>query len=235
MSDDTPIAANDAHLSGIRTFAMRSGRMTEAQKKAYASLSAKWCIPFRNEPLDFAAAFGNDAPVTVEVGFGMGQATAEIAAQNPGKNYIGIDVYKAGVGRLLSEIERRGLTNLRLIEHDALDALQAMIPNSSVAAFHVFFPDPWPKKRHHKRRLMLRPRTALFAQKLMAGGLIFMATDWEPYAEEAMLELAATPGLKNVFEGFAPPQQWRPKTAFERKAEAQGRRTFELIFIKEEN
>ena len=229
MSGDTPIAAN----GGIRTYAMRSGRMTDAQKKAYAGLSARWRIPFAKEPLDFAALFGNGAPVTIEVGFGMGQATAEIAQANPGKNYIGIDVYKAGVGRLLSEIERRGLSNLRIIEHDALSALEAMVPDSSVAAFHIFFPDPWPKKRHHKRRLMLRPRTELFAKKLKVGGLIFMATDWEPYAEEALIELAATAGLKNAFEGFALPQEWRPKTAFEKKATAQGRKTYEIIFIKE--
>ena len=220
---------------GIRTYAMRSGRMTDAQKRAYASQSERLRIPFKDEPLDFAAVFGNENPVTIEVGFGMGQATAEIAQANPDKNYIGIDVYKAGVGRLLSEIERRGLANLRIIEHDALEALEAMIPNSSIAAFHVFFPDPWPKKRHHKRRLMLRPRTELFAQKLIAGGYIFMATDWKPYAEEALLELAATPHLKNAYDGFAPPQAWRPKTAFERKGVAQGREICELIFIKEEN
>ena len=220
---------------GIRTYAMRSGRMTDAQKKAYAGQSARLCIPFKDEHLSFAAVFGNENPVTIEVGFGMGQATAEIAQANPAKNYIGIDVYKAGVGRLLSEIERRGLANLRIIEHDALEALEAMIPNSSIAAFHVFFPDPWPKKRHHKRRLMLRPRTELFAQKLAAGGYIFMATDWMAYAEEALVELAATPHLKNAFEGFALPQTWRPKTAFERKAASQGRKTYELIFIKEEN
>ena len=165
MSDDTLIAANDEQLQGIRTFAMRSGRMTDAQKKAYAGLSARWCIPFGKTLIDFAALFGNEAPVTVEVGFGMGQATAEIAQANPNKNYIGIDVYKAGVGRLLSEIERRGLDNLRIIEHDALEALEAMVPDNSVAAFHVFFPDPWPKKRHHKRRLMLKPRTELFCAK----------------------------------------------------------------------
>ena len=242
MSDDTLYAEDGGQpqpvcrqADGIRTYALRSGRMTEAQKKAYSGLSALWRIPFKTEPIDFASVFGNDAPVTVEVGFGMGQATAEIAQANPAKNYIGIDVYKAGVGRLLSEIERRGLSNLRIIEHDALEALEAMIPDSSVAAFHVFFPDPWPKKRHHKRRLMLRPRTELFAKKLKGGGYIFMATDWEPYAEEAMLELAATPHLKNAFEGFAPPQAWRPKTAFEKKGEAQGREIFELIFIKEEN
>ena len=235
MSDDTFQPANGGGISrGIRTYALRSGRMTDAQKKAYGDLSLRWRIPFKNEALDFAAVFGNDAPVTVEVGFGMGQATAEIAQANPDKNYMGIDVYKAGVGRLLSEIERRGLSNLRIIEHDALTALEAMIPDSSVAAFHVFFPDPWPKKRHHKRRLMLRPRTELFAQKLTAGGYIFMATDWKPYAEEAMLELAATPRLKNAYSGFAPPQAWRPKTAFEKKGEAQGREIFELIFIKEE-
>lgn len=233
MSCDTPQAAKGGKPPrGIRTYAMRSGRMTEAQKKAYAACFARWSIPFKDDAIDFSDIFGNANPVIVEVGFGMGQATAEIAAQNPNKNYIGIDVYKAGVGRLLSEIERRALANLRIIEHDALSAIEAMVPDSSVAAFHVFFPDPWPKKRHHKRRLMLRPRTDLFARKLCEGGLIFMATDWKPYAEEALAELSATPRLKNVYSGFAPPQAWRPKTAFEKKGAAQGREIYELIFNK---
>ncbi len=236
MSEDASIEANSGgQLLGIRTYAIRSGRMTDAQKKAYAALSSHWCIPFQNAAINFAGLFENLNPVIIEVGFGMGQATAEIAEQNPEKNYIGIDVYKAGVGKLLFEIERRGLSNLRIIEHDALAALEAMIPDASVSAFHFFFPDPWPKKRHHKRRLMLRPRTELFARKLMVGGFIFMATDWKPYAEEALLELTATPSLKNAYEGFASPQAWRPKTAFERKGEAQGRKTHELIFIKEKN
>ncbi len=229
---DFPAGEGNLKMRRIRTYAIRSGRMTDAQKKAYAAYSAQWCIPFQTSALNFADIFENVNPVIIEVGFGMGQATAEIAERNPEKNYIGIEVHKAGVGRLLSEIERRGLSNLRIIEHDALTALEAMIPESSVSAFHVFFPDPWPKKRHHKRRLMLRPNTELFARKLSAGGFIFMVTDWKSYAEEACAELAATPSLKNVYGGFAPPQEWRPATSFERKGEAAGREICELIFTK---
>lgn len=216
----------------IHTYVLRAGRMTDAQKRAYEVHAARWCLPFRQSALNFAGIFGDLHPVVVEVGFGMGQATAEIAAQDPDRNYIGIEVHRPGVGRLLAEIERRSLSNVRIIEYDALPVLESMLPDNSVAAFHVFFPDPWPKKRHHKRRLMRRPRTGLFARKLAPGGLLFMATDWQPYAEEACAELSATPQLVNEYDGFAPRPTWRPETAFERKGKAAGRRIFDLVFRK---
>ncbi len=225
------MSENEVQFSSIKTFVMRKGRMTEAQKKAYAGLAEKWCIPYTAKPLDFSAIFGNTNPVIVEIGFGMGDATAEIAEQNPDINYLGLEVYKAGVGKLLSEIERRNLQNLRIIEHDALEVLQTMVSDHSLAGFHVFFPDPWQKKKHHKRRLMHRPRTELLTAKLKEDGYIYMVTDWEDYAEDAFAELSATAGLKSKYEGFAPPQPWRPQTKFKQKGMKKAHVIRELMFV----
>ena len=218
----------------IKTFVLRASRMTDAQKRDYETLSAKWCIPFEKKNLNFADIFGNSNPVVVEIGFGMGAATAIIAEQNPNINYLGIEVHTPGVGRLLGNIRDKNLQNLYIIEHDAMEVLEFMIPDNSVSGFHVFFPDPWPKKKHHKRRLMQRPRTNLLAKKLYAGGYIYMATDWEPYAEFALEELNLTETMKNKYEGFAPHQEWRPETKFEHKGLVAERKICELFFEKTE-
>lgn len=222
----------DAVLRTVHTFVLRAGRMTDAQKKAYETLSARWCIPFNEFPLNFIDVFDNVNPVTIEIGFGMGTATAIIAQNNPEKNYLGLEVHRPGVGRLLNEIESKNLNNLYIIEHDAIEVLEKMIPDESVSAFHIFFPDPWPKKKHHKRRLVQRPRTEILAKKLAPGGYIYMATDWEPYAEFALEELTLTEGLKNKYDGYAPHQEWRPETKFENKGLKADRRICELFFEK---
>jgi tRNA (guanine-N7-)-methyltransferase len=221
-----------APLRGIHTYVLRAGRMTEAQRRDYEIHSARWSLPFRETILNFTDVYENTQPVTIEIGFGMGKATAIIAENNPERNYLGIEVHRAGVGRLLGEIEKRNLTNVRIIEYDALEVLHSMIPDGSVSAFHIFFPDPWPKKRHHKRRLVQRPRTDLMAQKLAPGGYIYMATDWEPYGEEAYIELTATAGLESMYEGFAPRQSWRPETRFEEKGLKANHEICELMFRK---
>jgi len=221
---------HDVMMRTVHTFVMRAGRMTDAQRRDYETLSAKWCVPYNTEMLDFSALFGNDNPVTVEIGFGMGKATAIIASDNPNKNYLGIEVHTPGVGKLLGDIQSMGLQNIRIVEHDAMDVLKYMIPDASVDAFHIFFPDPWPKKKHHKRRLVQRPRTEFFAEKLKKGGYLYMVTDWLPYAEFALDELIATDGLVNRFEGFAPHQEWRPETKFEHKGKNAERVISELIF-----
>ena len=217
----------------VKTFVLRAGRMTESQRVAYENLKNRWCIPFENKPLNFTEIFGNMNPVIVEIGFGMGAATSIIAQQNPDINYLGIEVHTPVVGKLLNEIQLHNLQNLYIVEHDAMEVLSQMIPDSSVSGFHVFFPDPWPKKKHHKRRLMQRPRTNILTQKLMDGGYIYMATDWEPYGEFALEELSLTQGLKNKYSGFAPHQQWRPETKFERKGLNAQRKICELFFVKE--
>ena len=222
----------DAVLRTVHTFVLRAGRMTDAQRKAYETLSQRWCVPYTGSPLNFIDIFDNVNPVTVEIGFGMGAATAIIAQNNPEKNYLGLEVHRPGVGKLLNEIEEKNLSNLYIIEHDAIEVLENMIPDESVNAFHIFFPDPWPKKKHHKRRLVQRPRTDILAKKLAPGGYLYMATDWEPYAEFALEELTLTQGLKNKFSGYAPHQEWRPETKFENKGLKAERKISELFFEK---
>jgi tRNA (guanine-N7-)-methyltransferase len=228
------VAGGQPPGSPVRTYVLRAGRMTEAQKRSYTELSGRWCLPFECKPLNYTDIFDNTNPVVIEIGFGMGTATAIIAAENSGVNYIGIEVHTPGVGRLLHEIQERDLHNIRIIEHDAVEVLEYMIPDNSAAAFHIFFPDPWPKKRHHKRRFMRRPRTDLLASKLCPQGYLYMATDWEPYGISALEELEATPELANTAAGFVPRQPWRPETKFEMKGLRAEREIWELYFIKEQ-
>ena len=232
-SVDDPLPANK--FRSIKTYVLRIGRMTDAEKRNYNELHDVYCIPFEHKTLNFTEIFQNTNPVTMEIGFGMGHATSIIAKDNPNMNYIGSEVHVPGVGRLLSEIKKNQLKNLFIIEYDALEILESMIPDNSLQAFHIFFPDPWPKKKHHKRRLVQRPHTDLLAKKLAPGGYIYMATDWDEYAETAYEALSDTPSLKNKYEGFAPHQEWRPRTKFEQKGIDAGREIHELFFVKEED
>ena len=207
--------------------------MTAAQQKAYDELAPAWCIPFEEKKINFVDIFGNTNPIIVEIGFGMGDATVAIAEANPNINYLGIEVHTPGVGKVLSEIKRRDLKNLYIIEYDAMEVLEKMIADNSVNGFHIFFPDPWPKKRHHKRRLVQRPRTNLLAQKMASGGYLYFVTDIIEYAEFALEELKLTEHLKNKYDGFAEPQAWRTQTKFERKGLAADRQITEILFEKE--
>jgi tRNA (guanine-N7-)-methyltransferase len=215
----------------LKSYVIRTGHYTAAQKNAYDSLSEQFLLPFSEEKLDFLKIFGNKN-TTMEIGFGMGLATAEIAQVNPDKNYLGIEVHRPGIGRLLWEIKNRNLSNIRIIEYDAVHVTEKMIARGSLDAIHIFFPDPWPKKRHHKRRLIQRPFTQTLADKLKPEGYLYVVTDWEKYAFWALEELRATAGLLNVYEDFAPPQIWRPKTRFEQKGLDKEHVIKELYFIK---
>lgn len=239
MSDVNEISQNDAETKTlpqykreIKTYVLRAGRMTVAQEKAYKELSPSWCIPFEEKKLNFIDVFGNTNPIVMEIGFGMGDATVEIAQSNPDINYLGIEVHTPGVGRVLSEIKRRNLKNLYIIEYDALEVLDKMIGDNSLNGLHIFFPDPWPKKRHHKRRMIQRPRTDLMAKKLAKGGYLYFVTDVLDYAEFALEQLNHTNHLKNKYEGFAEPQPWRTQTKFERKGLVAERQITEIFFEK---
>lgn len=216
----------------VKSYVIRAGRTTQSERRNYSELRHVWCIPFERKLLNFAELFCNTNPVVIEIGFGMGQATAQIAQEHPEINYLAIDVHVPGIGRLLGEIQHRELSNLFIIEGDALDVLEAMIPATSVAGFHVFFPDPWPKKKHHKRRLVRRPNTDLIARCLEEGGYVYFATDWQEYAAFALSELSATEGLLNSCDGFCPRKDWRPTTKFEQKGLDAGRQIYELYFVK---
>ncbi|MCQ2598110.1 MAG: tRNA (guanosine(46)-N7)-methyltransferase TrmB [Treponema sp.] len=234
MNEDLKENATELTLRReVKTFVLRAGRMTDAQERAYKELSAKWCIPFyEDKKLDFKEVFGNDNPVVIEIGFGMGDATWQIAKENPETNYLGIEVHRPGVGKLLNHIENEGLSNLRIIEYDALEVLDKMVDDGGVDGFHIFFPDPWPKKKHHKRRMLQRPRTNLIASKLKKSGYLYFVTDWLPYAEFALEELNLTEGLKNRYDGYAEKQPWRSQTKFERKGQAADRVITEIMFEK---
>ena len=225
-----------SHLSAanhVKSYVLRAGRKTDAQKRSYDSLASKYSVPFENNKKNFSLIFGNENPVIAEIGFGMGAATAAIAADNPDKNYLGIEVHKPGIGKLLWEIDRRSLANIRIIEHDAAEVFCAMISAESLDGIHIFFPDPWPKKRHHKRRLIKPPFTEALASSLKPRGYLYICTDWEDYAHWALAQLSASDSLANACEGFALPQPWRPKTAFELKGLKQNHTVRELFFVKE--
>ena len=212
----------------IRSFVKRQGRMSPAQRRCYETL-----FPGNESGvIESVKLFGNANPLTVEIGFGMGRATACIAEKNPQNNYLGIEVHRPGIGRLLWEIEKSELKNIRIIEGDAEEVIMQRMADNTVSAFHIFFPDPWPKKRHHKRRLIKRPFTDLLASKLIPGSYIYMVSDWEDYGNQALCELSATPGLVNKYEAFAEPQDWRPKTEFELKGLKKKHEIKELYFEK---
>ena len=219
------------HLRAIRSFVLRQGRMSPAQTRAFESLGPRYIVSFRGDnPLDYGNLFGRDAPTIVEIGFGMGESTAAIAAMFPEKNFIGIEVHTPGVGALLKLVGEQGLTNLHLIQHDAVEVLKQMIPDRSLAGLHIFFPDPWPKKRHHKRRLIQPELVSLLARKLAADGYIHLATDWEEYAHQMLAVLQAEPGLKNSAASFAPRPAYRGTSGFERKGLAKGHDVWDLVF-----
>jgi len=216
---------------GIRTYVLRAGRMTDAQKRAMDGLWTRYGLEFDPKAgIDLAAAFGNANPVVAEIGFGMGRATWQIAMDNPSINYLGIEVHTPGVGRLISDLDARGIGNVRIFRHDAIEVFESMILPSSFAGLHIFYPDPWPKKRHHKRRLIREGLAEILASRLAPGAYLYFVTDIEDYALQALDVLSHTEGLRNRFEGFAPRQDWRPETKFEYHASRDGRGAWELVF-----
>ena len=205
--------------------------MSPAQTRAYESLGPRFIVPFAvDSPLDYGRLFGRVAPTIVEIGFGMGESTAAIAAMLPDKNFIGIEVHTPGVGALLKLIGQQELTNLQIIQHDAVEVLTQMIPDRSLAGLHIFFPDPWPKKRHHKRRLIQPELVKLLVQKLAADGYIHLATDWEDYAHHMLAVLQSEPGLTNTAKDFAARPAYRGTSGFERKVLAKGHGVWDLLF-----
>ena len=216
----------------IKSYVKRLGHFTPAQKKAYEKLSGAHLVSFSEENIDYEKTFGSKNGVTVEIGFGSGLATAAIAEENPGKNYLGVEVHRPAIGRLLWEIENRNIPNIKIIEYDAVQVLEKMIPALSLDAVHIFFPDPWPKKKHRRRRLIQRPFTEKLASSLTHGGYLYMVTDSEDYALHALEELSACSILKNNYDGFAAPQSWRPKTKFEQKGLEKNHTIRELLFSR---
>jgi tRNA (guanine-N7-)-methyltransferase len=218
-------------LARVRSYVLRGGRLGSGQQRALAELGPRFVLPFAAAPLDRATAFGREAPLIVEIGFGMGDATAQVAAAMPDHDLLGIEVHEAGVGALLRRIGEQGLANMRILRHDAVEVFERMLAPGSLAGVHLWFPDPWPKKRHHKRRLVQPPFVALLASRLAPTGYLHCATDWQPYAEQMLEVLSAEPQLVNtVGAGYAPRPAWRPLTKFEQRGLALGHGVWDLVF-----
>lgn len=214
----------------IRSYVLRQGRVSNAQRRACDTLLPKFGIAYSESFCDFDTAFGRRAPRILEIGCGMGETTAAIAAANPANDYIGIEVHTPGVGSLLKQIDELNLSNVRVIQHDAVAVLQQMIKPDSLCGIHIFFPDPWPKKRHHKRRLLQPAFTALAASRLQPGGYLHAATDWQEYAEQILEVLSAEPALENTGTGFAERPAYRPQTKFETRGLRLGHGVWDIIF-----
>ncbi len=223
--------ANPADPSAhIRSFVLRQGRVSNAQRRFYEELMPVWALPYGQQLLDFEQVFGRKAPTIFEIGFGMGETTATIARNHPENNYIALEVHTPGVGSLLKDIQEQGLTNIRIIQHDAVEVLRDMIPMNSLDGVHVFFPDPWPKKRQQKRRLLQGPMVHAIAEHLKPGGYLHSATDWEEYAQQMLEVYSAEALLENTADGFAPKPAYRPQTKFETRGLRLGHGVWDVVF-----
>lgn len=219
----------------IRSYVLRAGRMTPGQQRAFEEGWQRWGLEVENGPLDFDTAFERPGPRVLEIGFGMGQSLLAMALAAPATNFLGIEVHRPGVGRLLHGMAEQGVENIRVYCHDAVEVLRDCIADASLDTVQIFFPDPWHKKRHHKRRLIQPPFVAHLLGKLKPGGIIHLATDWENYAEQMMEVLSATEGLSNTCaQGqFAPRPEDRPLTKFELRGERLGHGVWDLVFVRD--
>jgi len=224
--------AKGKYIRKIRSFVKREGRMTKRQQTAIDDLWPTMGIDYQEKQLDFTEVFGNNNPVVLEIGFGMGKSLIEMAKNAPEKNFLGIEVHGPGVGACLADAGEEGVTNLRVMNHDAVEVLEFMIPDQSLATFQLYFPDPWHKARHHKRRIVQPAFIENMRPKLAIGGVIHMATDWENYAEHMLEVLQAATDFKNTSsEGdYAPRPDWRPLTKFESRGHRLGHGVWDLLF-----
>ena len=221
-----------SHPKTIKSFVRRAGRTTTGQAKAFEELGPRYVIPFQSAPIDATAAFGRQAPLVLEIGFGMGEATAHVARVRPDDNFLCCEVHEPGVGALLKRIGEQGLTNIRILRHDAVEVIDLMLPEASLDGIHIFFPDPWHKSRHNKRRLIQAPLVAKLAARLKRGGYVHCATDWEPYAQQMLRVLSAEPCLRNTSHDFAPQPEYRPRTKFENRGLRLGHGVWDLVFVR---
>lgn len=227
--------AGVAHPKTIKSYVKRAGRTTTGQAKAFEELGPHFLLPYTGQPLDAASAFGRSAPLILEIGFGMGEATAHIARVRPDDNFLCCEVHEPGVGALLKRIGEQDLHNIRILQHDAVEVLEHMLPGQPLAGIHIFFPDPWHKKKHNKRRLIQTPFVAKLVSRLQPGGYLHCATDWQPYAEQMLEVLSANPDLANTatdagLGGYAPKPEYRPLTKFENRGLRLGHGVWDVVF-----
>ena len=224
MTDQKP------DTSSIKSYVLRQGRLSSAQARYHALLMPKIGISYSEKPISLTDLFGKEAPIILEIGFGMGDATIQMAKASPQCHFLGIEVHTPGVGNLCKRIFEENVENIRIIQHDAVAVLNHMIPEGSLDSVHIFFPDPWPKKRHHKRRLIQAPLVQLLATRLKKGGVLHCATDWQDYAEQMLAVLSAEALLQNTSDGFSPRPDLRPKTKFEARGERLGHAVYDVVF-----
>ncbi len=234
---DTPPATGTApdgvaFPRAIKSYVRRAGRTTTGQARAFEEFGPRFIVPYRAEPLDLTATFGRDAPAVLEIGFGMGETTAHIAALKPDVNFLCCEVHEPGVGALLKRIGEMGLSNIRIVSHDAVEVLDHMLQPGQLDGIHLFFPDPWHKLRHHKRRLVQPPLVHCLAGRLKPGGYLHCATDWQPYAEQMLAVIGAEPLLANTAPDYAPRPDYRPVTKFEKRGVKLGHGVWDLVFRK---
>src|SRR5574340_1283109 len=224
--------AETTNLRGrhIRSYVLRQGRVSPAQQRAVETLLPRFGIGYAAQPLDLCQVFGRDAPKVLEIGFGMGDSTATIALAHTENDYLALEVHTPGVGNLLKLIDAQQISNIRIIQHDAVEVLRDMIADASLSGVHIFFPDPWHKARHNKRRLIQAPFIAKLAKKLKRGGYIHVATDWQNYAEQVLAVLSAEPLLENTAADYAPRPEYRPLTKFEQRGLRLGHWVWDLVF-----
>lgn len=222
-----------AHHRRIRSFVRRAGRTSDAQRRAMETLGPRFMLPYDPAaPLDWQAVYGRIALRILEIGCGMGETTAYIAALRGDDDFLGVEVHEPGVGALLKRIGEQSLTNLRVIQHDAVEVVEHMLAPDSLDGVHIFFPDPWHKKRHHKRRLVQPPFVALLSSRLKPGGYLHCATDWQEYAEQMLDVLGAEPSLENTAPDYAPRPHYRPVTKFENRGVQLGHGVWDVVFRK---
>lgn len=214
----------------IRSFVLRTGRTTAGQARAFEDVGPQFLLPYSTERLDLEIAFGRPAPTVLEIGFGMGEATAHIAATLVEKNFLCCEVHTPGVGALLKRISEQSLSNIRILQHDAVQVIDQMVAPDSLDGAHIFFPDPWHKKRHNKRRLIQAPLIKKLAARLKPGGYLHCATDWQPYAEQILEVLSAEPTLKNTATDYAAKPAYRPLTKFENRGIKLGHGVWDIVF-----
>ena len=220
------------HRRGIRSYVLRGGRLTVAQQRAMDELMPRWGVPEGEGELDLEELFGREAPVVADIGFGDGEATWRMAQAEPDKNFLGIEVHPPGVGHLLLKLEEHGIDNVRIAHEDAVEFLRERVPDGGLAEARIYFPDPWPKKRHHKRRIIQGPFVELLALKLQPGGRLHLATDWQPYADWMLEILDASDAFENTSTtgDWVPQPDWRPTTKYERRGERLGHEVRDLLF-----
>ncbi|MCO6526375.1 tRNA (guanosine(46)-N7)-methyltransferase TrmB [Snodgrassella sp.] len=229
---DQLVESNEHHTRSIRSFVLRQGHMTAAQQRAIDTQWAQYGIDYHKNIVDLNTIFNRNAPKILEIGFGMGVASAAIAQNLPAYDFLAIDVHGPGVGNLLKLIQEQNIQNIKVMRHDAVEVVNHMLSNNSLHGIHIFFPDPWHKKRHHKRRLIQIPFIEQLLPKLQKNGYIHLATDWQEYAEQMLEVLTSFYELQNTATDFAPTPAYRPETKFEARGKRLGHNVWDLVFVK---